>query len=95
MAFTREDRLKGTPGRLKDMGEELPSVTCEDGAEEITLLRKVAEAASDYLLGRSDEEFAQLNGGEESLLAVLRKAQSEYEAWWSEFHEVDCRSIPG
>ena len=45
MTFTREDRLKGTPGRLKNMGDELPSATCADGSEEIIIgqLKRMAK----------------------------------------------------
>ena len=52
--------------------------------------QKVSEAASDYLLGLRDPEFAELNGGVEALLESLR----DNEARWQMAHpEADCRDI--
>jgi hypothetical protein len=46
----------------------------------------VCEAASDYLLGQVDAEFARLNGGMTGLRADLRKAVDEWGKWQDE-HE--------
>lgn len=55
-------------------------------------MRKVAEAASDYLLALTSEEFAELNGGADALLEKLMRAHI---AWGEVLGEEDCRSIPG
>lgn len=39
------------------------------------------EAASDYVLGLNNAEFATLNGGTDALLDALRKAVSAWERW--------------
>jgi hypothetical protein len=46
----------------------------------------VCEAASDYLLGLKDGEFAELNGGLDDLHAALRKAVDAWGSWLDE-HE--------
>lgn len=44
-------------------------------------LRKIQEAASDYVYARRCPEFAAHNGGPENLYKVLEKAELDYAAF--------------
>lgn len=54
---------------------------------ELQLLRRIAESASDFRLGKCDPEFAEINGGLDSLYNTLAQHVGRYETWVSEFDE--------
>lgn len=56
-----------------------------DETPEIEALRKVNEAASDYLMALDNDGFAAEFGGVDALLQALREAQY---AWEAEFNTL-------